>query len=182
MPEQSKIEIAVIENPVEAPKALNIQPPKPETKPLKPETPKHEVFGVSRKSITDNTAAGIETKQGNTVAKAPDQEKLADDDADSIPIPTDEYLVTAMPSLESEIRIPYPSDARARGVAGPVVMDLLIDANGRVREVTLVSGPDPSLNQAAVQAARGFKFRPARVQDKSVAVKIRYTYRFVLEG
>ena len=60
-------------------------------------------------------------------------------------------------------------------------MDILIDATGHVRDAKLLQGPDESLNQAALAAVRGFVFKPAMVQDKPVAVRIRYAYRFVLE-
>lgn len=156
------------------------------SKPVSPKSAipeKRAVFGASRKAILDSTgdpnAAAV--KQGNTVAKTSDSEKLRDDDADSIPIPVEEYLVTAMPILESEFRIPYPPEATKARVQGRVVMDLLIDAEGKVREVSLVEGPGYGLNEAALRAIRNFKFRPAKIQDRVVAVKIRYAYNFVLE-
>lgn len=126
-------------------------------------------------------SASEEVKAGNTLAKTPDQEKLRPEDADSLPVPTEEYLVTEMPKLAQEVRVAYPPDARQKGIEGPVVMDLLIDATGRVRDAKLLQGPDESLNQAALVAVRGFVFKPAMVQDKAVAVRIRYAYRFVLE-
>jgi protein TonB len=181
LPDKTQIEFEVIEHPVESPKALNIIPPKPETKPVEPPKPKHEVFGISRKALTDETSGGESVKLGNTVATQPDNKKLGADDPDSLPIPTDEYLVTSMPQLLSDVRIAFPPDAKARGVSGPVVMDLLIDQDGNVREAQLISGPDERLNNAALGAAKGFRFRPAKVETKTVAVRIRYTYRFVLE-
>ena len=62
-----------------------------------------------------------------------------------------------------------------------VIMNLLIDESGKVREVSLVEGPYAELNAAAITAARGFQFTPAMIQKKQVAVRIRYVYRFVLE-
>jgi protein TonB len=178
-PRTESLDITVIESPKAGPTALNIAKPEPKKEAPKPRS----VFGVSRKSLTADAqdTAAPDIKAGNTVAKAPDQEKLRDDDADSIPIPTEEYLVSEMPSLAQEIRIPYPPDAKQKGIEGPVVMDILIDSQGRVREARLLQGPDESLNQAALAAVKGFMFKPARVQDKPVAVRIRYAYRFVLE-
>lgn len=166
----------VIENPkVQATPTLKVTEAVP-----KPETTKkvEKVFGASRKAVQDSTA-GLEVKAGNTLATAADS-KVLDKDED-LPIPTDEYLVSSMPSVLSEIRIPYPPEARKQGVEGPVVMDLLIDAEGKVRDLRLISGPAESLNQAALKAVQDFRFRAARVGDKAVAVRIRYVYRFVLE-
>jgi protein TonB len=172
------LDITVIEAPKQDPKAMNIAKPEPKKEIEKPRA----VFGVSRKALTAPTdTAAEEVKAGNTVAKTPDQEKLRPDDADSLPVPTEEYLVTAMPKLASEIRVAYPAEAKQKGLEGPVVMDILVDATGRVRDAKLLQGPDESLNQAALAAVRGFMFTPAMVQDKAVAVRIRYAYRFVLE-
>jgi protein TonB len=168
----------------EAPK-LATQAPVQLSKPIEAkqaEPEKRAVFGASRKALTDASdpnAANV--KLGNTVAKDPDQEKLRDDDADSIPIPVEEYLVTAMPVLEQEYRIPYPPEAKKSGTQGRVVMDLLIDGEGRVRKADLVGGPGFGLNEAALEAVKNFRFKPARIQDRPVAVKIRYAYNFVLE-
>lgn len=180
-PEKDTIDFEVYEQPkVAAQAAIQLSKPIP-PKVRAPE--KKAVFGVSRNAIldpsTDPTSAKV--KLGNTVAKTPDTIKLAADDADQIPIPVEEYLVSAMPVLENEFRVPYPPEARKAGVQGRVVMDLLIDGTGRVRTASLVEGPGFGLNEAAIQAIRNFKFKPATVQDKPVAVKIRYAYQFVLE-
>jgi protein TonB len=151
------------------------------TRPKPAEVPKvHQVYGVSRKALTADQ--GAEVKAGNTLAKAPDNETLNPSDADSLPVPTEDYLVTQMPQLEKEIVIPYPPEVKKRGIQGAVTMDLLIDAGGNVRKVDLVDGPDPELNAAAVSAVMGFKFKPAMLQAKPVAVRIRYAYRFVIRG
>jgi TonB family protein len=138
-----------------------------------------EVFGISPRSVTSDQ--GEEVKAGNTVAKEPDREILQPGDPDLLPVPSEEYLVTSMPELKSDIRVPYPPEARTRGIQGAVIMNLLIDETGKVREVSLVEGPHAELNAAAMTAARGFQFTPAMIQKKPVAVRIRYVYRFVLE-
>ncbi len=176
----STVDFEVYEVPkvaTQAPISL-MKPPPP--KPVAPE--KRAVFGASRNTIRDDSAAsGVSVKGGNTVAKTPDDEKLRDDDADSIPIPVEEYLVSAMPVLETEFRIPYPPEAQKASVQGRVVMDLLVDSRGAVREATLIQGPGYGLNEAALNAVKNFRFKPARVQDQAVAVRIRYAYQFVLE-
>ena len=139
------------------------------------------VFGLSRKAITSSDTAAAEAKAGNTLAKNPDDLKLKDDDADSLPIPTDDYLVSQMPVLIGDFRVPYPADAKKAGVQGAVLMDLLIDAEGRVRQAQVIKPLFPSLDAAALDAARRLAFKPARVSEQNVAVRIRYAYRFVLE-
>jgi protein TonB len=174
----SQVEIAVIDAPAQA-KAVNISA-RPEPK-KEPKKAPRAVFGQSRKAITSEAPEAVESKAGNTLAKDPDKDLLKPEDPDSLPVPTEEYMVTQMPELAQEVRIPYPSEAKRKGAEGAVVMDLLIDSSGKVRDAQLVQGPEGSLNAAAMQAIHGFLFKPARIQDKAVAVKIRYAYRFVLE-
>ncbi len=167
----------VIENPQVQP-----QPVLKISAPVEPNPPtdSRKVFGASRKSVeAENT--GLAVKAGNTLTIAPDKNVLAPSDAEALPIPTDEYLVTSMPSVIAEIKIPYPAEARKAGIEGPVVLDLLIDVEGKVRAAELVSGPQESLNLAALEAVKNFRFRPARAEGRPVAVRIRYVYRFVLE-
>lgn len=178
-----KVEFEVIQSPKLAPAQLNLQT-QPAPAPPKPEAPPQEkVFGVSRKAITaSDSASGVSVKAGNTVAKEQDDLKLKEDDPDSLPIPADEFLVSSMPVLLNSVKIPYPVEAKKAQIEGPVIMDVLIDQEGKVRKVELVSGPGFGLNEAAVEAMKSFLFRPATVGDQKVAVQIRYTYRFKLES
>lgn len=177
-----KIEIDVIAKPVEAPPQLNLQQPKPPEPPKKKE-PARKVFGVTKKALTsDEPGPGVSVKQGNTLATAPDQLKLKDSDAAALPIPTDEYLVSKMPSVERDVRIPYPPEAKAKKIEGKVVLELLIDASGVVREAKLISGLGYGLDEAALSAISQFKFHPAEVEGKPVAVRIPFTYNFLLKS
>jgi periplasmic protein TonB len=175
------VEFEVVQTPIQAPRPLTIAKPKP--KPRLKAAKEKAVFGASRKAIlslqTDSET--MDVKKGNTVAKTPDDKILNDDDPDSLPIPTEEYLVSSMPRLLSEFRIPYPKKAKENNIEGPVVMDILIDQKGIVREISLVTGPGYGLDQAALDAVKRFSFKAAEVEGKPVAVRIRYTYRFVLE-
>lgn len=180
-----RIEIEVIEKPVQSAAAsldLAKSPPRPKPQ---PKEPARKVFGVTRKALTAGEAAepnGVQVKQGNTVAAAPDDLKLAPSDAESLPIPADEFLITKMPSVVSDVRIPYPAEAKAKKIEGKVVLELLIDGSGQVRDVRLVSGPGYGLNEAAVEAIRRFRFQPAEIEGKPVAVRIPFTYNFVLQS
>lgn len=179
-PRSEKISLTILEKPAEVPRALPpSSAPLAQLKPKKSAPQKKAVFGVSSKSL--QSEAGVSVKLGNTVAKAPDQEKLEPGDQESLPIPADEIQVTQMPKLLSEVRIPYPQEAKQNGIQGAVVMDLLIDAAGQVRQVEFLEGPGYGLNEAAMTAVRGFRFSPALIESQSVAVRIRYAYRFVLE-
>ena len=172
------VTITVIDKPTQALLPIRAEP---HEKPKETKKPR-AVFGLSRKSIQSEDST-IAVKAGNTVAKAPDNEKLKDSDVDSLPVPTEEYLVTQMPRLLTEFRVPYPPEAKQKKIQGTVVMSILIDQNGNAREATLISGPGTGLNEAAEFAViKHMKFRPAYVDDKPVAVRMRFSYRFILEN
>ena len=141
-----------------------------------------EVFGMSRKAYTETGSDGeaIAVKKGNTLAKEVDQTVLNDSDSDALPSPTEEYLVSDMPQVLSEVKPVYPKEAKEKELEGSVVMDILIDATGRVRQVSVIEG-ESLFRSGAVEAMKKFLFRPAKVEGKPVAVKIRYSLRFQLE-
>jgi protein TonB len=171
----AEVDIQILEMPKLAEQPVRVIEPRVRQK----ESRGREVFGISPRSVTSDQ--GEDVKAGNTVAKVPDQEQLKPGDPDRLPVPSEEYLVTSMPELKSDVRVPYPPEARKLGIQGAVIMNLLVDESGKVREVSLIEGPHADLNAAASAAARGFQFTPAMIQKKPVAVRIRYIYRFVLE-
>ena len=93
----------------------------------------------------------------------------------------EEYEVGELPTLLNEVRIPYPPSAKAKGIQGSVIFDLLIGSDGFVKSAKTIQSPSKELSDAAEIAVKKFRFRPAKIGDKAVAIQIRYTYRFVLE-
>ena len=188
VPEKESFEIPVVVNEPkeiqniaevsEKPKVVlkSVNEPIPDSKPTR------EVFGASRSSYTDESlgSEGIEAKKGNTLAKETDKTTLLDSDADSLPTPTEEYLVSEMPRVLSEVRPNYPKEAKERELEGTVVLDVLIDDQGKVRQVSVIEGESVFRNEALI-AMKKFLFKPARVDGKPVAVRIRYSLKFLLE-
>jgi protein TonB len=167
----------------------NVQVLKPETQkpvvlksvnePAPSKLPARAIFGASKNSYTSEDGVA-EAKRGNTLAKAVDATVLTKDDAEALPTPTDEFLVSQMPVVLSEVKPIYPPKAREARQEGSVVVDALIDAKGLVRQVQVVEGADV-FREAALTALRQFRFKPALVEGRPVAVRIRYTLRFRLE-
>lgn len=150
--------------------------------PVPDAAPKREVFGANRNSYTDESAGdeGVTAKKGNTLAKETDESILKDSDADTLPAPTEEYLVSEMPTVLAEVRPVYPKEAREKRIEGSVAMDVLIDDKGKVRQVSVIEGPE-IFRAGAIEAMKKFSFRPAKVDGKPVAVRIRYSLKFQLE-
>jgi len=62
----------------------------------------------------------------------------------------------------------YTEAARANKIEGIVMLRVLIDANGDVQQVKVVSGLPDGLNEQAIAAARETKFKPAMKDGKAV--------------
>lgn len=162
----------------------DLKPITPRTKKIAPQKiPSRAVFGVSRSAITSDLATrGIETKAGNTLAKDPDQLELRPEDEGAMPTPTDEFLVDKMPRQLNQISVAYPPSAKQKKIQGTVVLQVLIDEQGKVRNVTLISGPDEELNQTALAAVQRLTFEPATASGAPVAVSITIRHQFILEN
>lgn len=74
----------------------------------------------------------------------------------------------------------YPPIAKAARVQGTVVVQVVIDEEGKVMAAQAKSG-HPLLQAAAVKAARGARFKPARVAGKPVKLSGVVSYNFVLQ-
>lgn len=89
--------------------------------------------------------------------------------------------ITELPKVVGEVKAHYPEAAKKAGVSGPVVLEIIIDKQGKVESAQVISGPGSGLNEAALEAIYKFKFKPAKKLKEAVPVKIRYTYRFKLD-
>ena len=162
----------------------SVNTPTPETSEAAKAEPKivRQVYGASRKSLTASEGeSGIDFKKGNTLAKEADSTVLTDQDVDVLPEPTEEYLVSQMPQVLAEVRPEYPEAAKAERKEGSVALNVLIDDQGKVRQVEVIEG-DALFATPAIEAMKKFQFKPAIMEGKNVAVRIRYTLRFVLEN
>lgn len=119
-----------------------------------------------------------ESKASETVTAQPVSGSETSEASESV---VAEYQVNEMPLLLNEVKVPYPADARAQGIQGAVVVEMTVSSDGTVKNIQVVESPSPSLTQAAVNAIRGFRFKPARMGERPVAIRIRYSYRFVLQ-
>ena len=73
----------------------------------------------------------------------------------------------------------YPEFARQARIQGPVILRLTVDAQGQPTRVEVVEG-HPAFHQAALQAARQWRFEPARVEGRPVPATFKLTLNFRL--
>jgi TonB family protein len=74
----------------------------------------------------------------------------------------------------TEALVEYPAGASG---AAEVVLELVIAASGELRDAAVVSGTEPFAS-AALAAARGWRFAPARRGEQPVAARIRFQVLF----
>jgi TonB family protein len=81
-------------------------------------------------------------------------------------------------------RISYPEDCRENNIMGKVVVEFVVEKDGRISNIELANRiPNGrSLEMAAYKAVLGLKsFSPAKINDKPVRVKMRLPVIFKLQ-
>jgi TonB family protein len=73
----------------------------------------------------------------------------------------------------------YPPDAQARGLRGIVILELVIDAEGKVASVN-VTRSVPPFDDAAVLAARQWEYEVTRVDGQPVPVRLSVPITFTM--
>ena len=106
---------------------------------------------------------------------------LGDDPAPSSAV-EDLPPLTKNPELLNFIQAPYPGEARANKIEGTVTLILEIDPSGVVTSVEVVAPAGHGFDEAAVEAARQFRFSPAEDATGPVPVAIEFAYGFVLDA
>jgi protein TonB len=74
----------------------------------------------------------------------------------------------------------YPDFARKAEIEGRVTLELVLDTTGCVIDIKILKSLHELLDQAAVKAARGWRYTPARQRDKAVRVRVTQTVNFNL--
>ncbi len=78
-------------------------------------------------------------------------------------------------------RPPYPPGARADGVEGDVVLELVLSSSGAVETARVLKGAGHGLDDAAVSAVQAYRFSPAMKDGHAVRVRMHWTMQFRLQ-
>lgn len=94
------------------------------------------------------------------------------------------YKVEVKPKPVLQQKPRYPDLARRAGIEGQAVVKALVDIDGSVMDVQILkSSGNQMLDEAALAAARQWKFSPAKQRDKFVRVYVSIPINFrLVEG
>jgi periplasmic protein TonB len=180
-PKPPPVKVAQAEKPPPPPPPDAPPPPNDTPPPEAPSKPVPLVVGLSMSSTT--SAGSFAAPVGNTTygkvgERATDPSEVK---AYAAPRYVPVYQVDTEPTVASEVKIPYPEEARRAGVEGTVTLSITIDHEGRVVKVTVLSGPGYGLNEAARNALSRFRFKPAVKNGEPVSTEMKYSYTFLLD-
>lgn len=82
-------------------------------------------------------------------------------------------------NLLTKVSPEYPALAKAARIQGVVKLDALIDTDGNVVNLKLLSGP-AMLVQAAMEAARQWVYKPTFLNDRAVQIQTTIDINFTL--
>jgi TonB family protein len=104
---------------------------------------------------------------------APDHEPMGNT---ALPV----SAVDQFPTLQNDLKPRYPDELRVLGLAGEVLVQYVVTAEGRVARSSLqiVRSTHPAFSRAVIDAMVRARFNPARVGGRSVAVLVQQRIRF----
>jgi TonB family protein len=85
-----------------------------------------------------------------------------------------------VPTLRGDLKPRYPEQLRAADLNGEVVVEYVIDSNGRVlaNSIRTIRSDHPAFTRSVREALLTARFRPGRRAGRSVAVLVRQRIRF----
>ncbi len=94
------------------------------------------------------------------------------------PVPT--YQLTGLPQFIHKESPVYPPHLRRLGREATVKLELLIDREGKVRDIRVLKSAGAGFDRAAIEAIRASSFTPGNVNGTPVPVLMRVPVRFRL--
>lgn len=110
----------------------------------------------------------------------PEKEELPEPPSQPVDI-REEPVNVPKPVLIHRVNPEYPDVARKSRVQGIVILEAVITKEGTVENVKVLRGVHPLLDQAAVNAVKQWRYKPATLNGKPVRVHSTVTVNFKLK-
>ena len=102
--------------------------------------------------------------------------QVSDNTKSPSPPPQDEVvnfaILSQQPLIKSACEPVYPTARVIRGVQGRVVLNFVVGADGKTREISCIVASDPAFVQPAMDAVRKWTFIPGYLNGKAVATRM----------
>jgi len=160
-----------------------IEDAKPDNSTAKTEEQVRRVYGLRKVYSTGIGAEGsaadaVVGKLGNTLATDIDTLRATEKELKGTlsPITT----VQVLPKIKVQVKPEYSKTMIENGVQGVIKAKLLIDSDGKVKEVVVLNDLGYGTKERAREAFLQWTFEPAKIGRQSVAVWITFSIRFVI--
>jgi protein TonB len=128
-----------------------------------------------------------ESPQGNEApVPSPQEETTAFDTAATGPVSNRPALPSvveaAQPEYSKNPPISYPRRARRKGYEGTVLLEVLVNRNGKVDDLRILASSGYAiLDRSAVNSVKSWSFKPAKKGNDTVDMWVQVPVRFKLE-
>jgi TonB family protein len=136
---------------------------------VKVENSENNSAAARKNSETKDATGKSFKKRGAEKTDAKPAEVVPDASADS--------AVIAPAKLVQPVNPVYPPEAMRNYITGDVKLDAVVEADGRMGAMSVLSGPAP-LRAAAMEALKKYKYAPAMQNGKGVASRVKVTIKF----
>ncbi|MFY9621803.1 MAG: TonB family protein [Pyrinomonadaceae bacterium] len=89
---------------------------------------------------------------------------------------------TRRPKVIRRVEAVYPADAREKNIKGSVILTMVVDREGNPQDIKIWRSLYPSMDQAAIEAARQMRFEPALKDGQPVSETLLIEFYFSLQG
>ena len=136
-----------------------------------------KIKGGRASQVSNDSEPGIAMENGAAEGAAPLTSGLAGSHGNQPAAPIVVGGEVKPAQLISSVQPQYPQLARSQRISGDVKIDALIDENGRVTAMKVLSGP-VLLHQAAMDSLHQWKYRPATLDGEPVSMHLVVTVQF----
>lgn len=133
-----------------------------------------EKFREAQKRFSELLTKYQESSQMREAQKLFESQKLLEQYRDA--------TQTRRPRVIHRVEPVYPADAREKNIKGSVVLTMVVDREGQPQDIKIWRSLYPSMDQAAIEAARQMRFEPALKDGQPVSETLLVEFYFSLQG
>ncbi len=120
-------------------------------------------------------------EQDANLFKVPPDYNVVDEPGD-FSIPVTVRSRASLPEVLSQVPAVYTEEAKRSGIQGIVLLALFVDENGKAQGIRVEHSLEPGLDQEAIKAVRGWRFRPGERDGHPVRVPVHVEITFSLDN